>query len=100
MDKLAELVRALKRLGEHVRRSEWSQAQDAHGEFAALLAEAAQGEAMGGSLRQALPRIRERYVEAMGLVLAAHGELAAKLDGLGRTREGRLAYGRHTELNG
>jgi DNA-binding GntR family transcriptional regulator len=100
MDKLAELVRALKDLNAHVKRGEWSEARAVHETFSTLLAGMSRTEAANGPLRQALPRIRERYREVMSLVLAENEQLSAKLDGLGQKREGWLAYGRVSEMNG
>ncbi|MGV2290573.1 hypothetical protein AAHK20_17800 [Trinickia sp. YCB016] len=100
MDKLAELVRSLKQLGAHVERAEWAEARDAHEAFSALLAGVAQAGPADGPLRQALPRIRARYGEVMNLVLAGNEDLVAKLDGLGQKREGWLAYGQVSEMNG
>jgi hypothetical protein len=100
MDKLADLVRTLKKLHDHVQRSEWREAKQADLAFAAALATLERAEMAQAPTRATLLRIRERYHEVMGVVRAEHERLAVKLDDLGRAREGWLAYGQSSEFTG
>jgi hypothetical protein len=97
---IANLVRALKALHEQVQRGQWNEASESHKAFAALLANAANTKTTNAALHKVLPRICQRYSEIMILVSAENDRLATKLDELGQKREGWLAYGQISELNG